>query len=252
MDGFYDEPENGTRTRGQQQLYIDATSWRNWYYVSFDSLLALRQSGDADALDYAETHFRPYPIPLDSAEAVTLTPEGDSVGVYTYWYDVFGRGLTVNHRTGFRPTAPQAEPARWDIAFHRQNVRTNGGAALRTGYTDMAQLPDSSSVLLSDLAQESAHAGDLFHEDEFSQNEVWTDNSRMLDCYIGNQGIRINRTLSSWLVVMLPPIPPSFTHDRNIYIVRTREGRYAALQLANYMSPDGTKCFLTINYRYPY
>lgn len=33
--------------------------------------------------------------------------------------------------------------------------------------------------------------------------------------------------------------------------MRTPDGEYAALQLENYQNALGTKCHLTINYRYP-
>ena len=62
----------------------------------------------------------------------------------------------------------------------------------------------------------------------------------------------INRLLSSWLQLYIPPIPPAFTHDSHVFIIRMKDGTYAALQLANYISPEGDKCWLTINYRYPY
>ena len=90
-----------------------------------------------------------------------------------------------------------------------------------------------------------------FTEDEWTENAVWADQSQMLNCYIGSQGIRINNVLSSWLTVDLPPIPPAFTHNNHIFVLRLSDGTYAALQLANYLSPSGTKCFLTINYKYP-
>ena len=35
-------------------------------------------------------------------------------------------------------------------------------------------------------------------------------------------------------------------------VCENADGTYAALQLANFVSPEGKKCFLTINYKYPY
>lgn len=73
----------------------------------------------------------------------------------------------------------------------------------------------------------------------------------MLLGLIGNQGIDINSTLSSWLTIDIPPMPPAFTLDSRVYILRLDDGSLAALQLENYQSNTGTKCCLTIKYRYP-
>ena len=42
-------------------------------------------------------------------------------------------------------------------------------------------------------------------------------------------------------------------HDEQACIHRSfEEWEYAALQLENYIGTDGTKCWLKINYKYPY
>lgn len=72
----------------------------------------------------------------------------------------------------------------------------------------------------------------------------------MLNGLIGNQGIEINPVLSSWLTVSIPPIPPVFTLNNHVFIVRFSDGTHAALQLENYLSATGTKCCLAINIRF--
>ena len=91
-----------------------------------------------------------------------------------------------------------------------------------------------------------------FTEDEWSENEVWDSQEQMLMCYVPSQGIEINKVLSSWLSMEIPPMPPSFSMNNHVFILRLKNGSYAALQLENYLSPKGAKCYLTINYRYPY
>ena len=88
--------------------------------------------------------------------------------------------------------------------------------------------------------------------DEWTQNEVWVDQSKMLQSLIGCQGIKINRVLSSWLRLDIPPMPPAFSIDTHVFLIRFANAKVAAVQLQNYMSADGTKCWLTINYKYPY
>lgn len=234
FDGVYDEPQATTTKEGQ--LYIDATSWTTWNYVDLDSLATLKANGQTEELSRRQQTFYSIAIPQEETEGT------DSCGIYTYWYDCFGQGLSVNHLDSYYHTDPQADPEHWSLAFHRNNVRTNGGEAVRTSYTSMDELPASSADF----------SGLPFEQDTWSENTVWVDQSRMLQCYVGNQGIKVNQVLSSWLTISLPSIPPTFTMDSHVYLVRFPNGKIAALQLENYMDSEGTKCYLTINYRYPY
>lgn len=84
------------------------------------------------------------------------------------------------------------------------------------------------------------------------ENEVWDSQSQMLQSLVPSQGIKLNRVLSSWLKMIIPPMPPQFVHNNHIFILRLADSTYAALQLEDYLSLTGTKCYLTINYKYPY
>ncbi|AEA20432.1 HmuY family protein [Prevotella denticola] len=237
FDGIYDEvPATPTVTEGQ--LLVDATSWKDWYYVDFDSLRTYIEQKDTAGLLKAQTHFAHFPIPTTLSGGA-----GDGqTGIYTYWFDVFGKGISVNEKRSFTPADAQKEPPSWSIAFHRNNVRTNGGAVLETNYKSMSELPKSSIDFL----------GATFQPDEWSENEVWADQSQMLQSLIGCQGIKINKVLSTWLRLDIPPMPPAFTMNSHVFIIRMKNGNYAAVQLENYMNAEGAKCWLTINYKYPY
>lgn len=236
FDDIYDQPQE-TAVPARGQVCIDATSWSDWYYVDLKQLHALTLAGDEDSLLKAQTQFEPYPIPT------TLTSETDGkTGQYLYWYDVFGAGISNNEFRQFTPCDAQGEPEEWSFAVHRNNVRTHGGAVLKTQYTSMDQLPESSEAF-RDME---------FTADEWTQNEVWDSQEQMLLGLVPSQGIEINRTLSSWLTLDIPPMPPAFTHDKHVFILRLSDGTCAALQLEDYLSAKGTKCWLTINYKYPY
>lgn len=229
LDDLYDEPSEDM-TLEEGQLYVDASSWTDWYYIDLNAVKDgfVKREIPTDALD-------------DSASPLSES-SGEVPGLYTYWYDVFVVGISKYEFRSFTPTAPQEDPESWHIAVHRNNVRTNGGAAYETTFTSMAELPESSE----------AFADATFTPDTWNELDVWTVRSQMLQGLIGNQGININPVLSSWLKVSLPPIPPAFTLNNHVFIVRFDDGTYAALQLANYISTKGTKCCLTINYKYPY
>ena len=134
------------------------------------------------------------------------------------------------------------EPAHWSIAVHRNNVRTNNAAVIETSYTSIDQLPEQSADF----------SGSDMKADEWDDADVWVDQTQMIQGIVGCQGIKINKVLSSWLTISLPPIPPAFTSNSHVFLIRFSNGKYAAVQLENYMNAAGTKCWLTINYRYPY
>ncbi len=235
LEDIYDEPQEVVPVEGQ--LIIDATDWENWYYIDLPKLHELSESGDKEGLMIAQTTHTPYPIPM----TLTGAHDGKS-GQYLYWFDVWGEGLKNNKFQEFTPCDAQPEPESWSFAVHRNNVRTNGGGVYETEYTSMSELPESSSAF------EKAR----FTEDEWSENEVWDSQEKMLLSLVPSQGIEINKVLSSWLAMSIPPVPPAFHHNSHIFILRMRDGTYAALQLADYISSEGTKCWLTINYKYPY
>ena len=209
--GIYDEDRGDETGVKPGQLYIDATSWNDWYYIDLDSLVDLIDKGDAAALQQAQTKFTPWPIPqTENTEAMR-----DSSGMYIYWFDIFGKGMSNYERRGYKPTAPQPEPEHLD------------------------EVPDSAQ----------AFADKTFTPDTWSERDVWVDRKEMPNCIMGNQGIKINQVLSSWLVFNIPPIPPTYTFNNHVFILRTKDGEYFALQLANYTDTKGTTCYLTINYR---
>ena len=227
-DDLYDKPSKDM-TLEEGQLYVDASSWTDWYYID---------------LEDTKKEFVKMSIPTEESSALNskLSTPNSQPGLYTYWYDVFGAGLSNHEFRSFTPTAPQEEPEKWHIAVHRNNVRTNGGAAYETAFTSMADLPESSE----------AFKDATFTPDEWNELDVWTIRNQMLNGLIGNQGINVNPVLSSWLTVSLPPIPPSFTLNSHVFIIRFDDGTYAAIQLENYQNSAGVKCCLTMNYKYPY
>ena len=228
LDDIYDDPSNDV-TLKEGQLYVDASSWTEWYYI-----------------DLLDTNKEWVSMSIPTEKLPTLSPQPSALspqpGIYTYWYDVFGAGLSNHEFQSFTPTAEQPEPEKWHIAVHRNNVRTNGGAAHETSYTSMSELPESSE----------AFADATFTPDTWNELDVWTIREQMLQGFVGNQGIRVNPVLSSWLKLEIPPVPPAFTLNNHVFIVRFDDDTYAAIQLENYQNAAGVKCCLTINYKYPY
>ena len=71
------------------------------------------------------------------------------------WYDVFGEGISNNEFRESYPTIRQPEPKHWDLAFHRNNVRTKGGAAIETSITDISKVGSHSVFSTIDFERDT-------------------------------------------------------------------------------------------------
>lgn len=226
LSGVYDEPIGNEALTLDSQLYIDASDWSKWHYID---------------LTESNPHWQEYEIPFPRSTVEATTPQSEKSGIYTYRYDIFGAGISNYEYLGFAPTDKQTEPENWTFAVHRNNVRTNGCGVCETSYMSIAELPTD----LKWLEQLE------YTEDEWNQTDVWAIKDRMLSGIIASQGIYINNILSDWLDMLIPPMPPAFSINSHVFILKLTDGSFAALQLADYMSASGKKCCLTINYKYP-
>ena len=238
FNDVYDEPETETRSTTDGHLYVDASNWLEWHYIDLRAVA----EGTAASTDFnTSALWQTIEIPILETSEESFEGNKENAGLYTYWYDVFGEGISNQEYMGFTPTGPQPEPEQWTFAVHRNNVRTNGCMAAETDFTSLSQIPQDSDWI-STLT---------FTPDEWNQTEVWTVQDRMLNGIIGNQGIYINQVLSGWLKMKILPMPPTFEINRHIFILKLPDGTFAALQLEDYMNSSGSKCCLSINYKYP-
>ena len=238
LEGIYDEPETDTRATTEGHLYIDASNWHEWHYIDLKEV-----AGRVSECDDFNTSslWKTMEIPTLETSEEPLVSNSEKAGIYYYWYDVFGEGISKSEYRGFISTPPQSEPEKWTFAVHRNNVRTNGCLVAETDFTSLTEIPGDSKWI-STLA---------FKPDEWNQTDVWVVQDRMLNGIIGNQGIHINNVLSGWLKMVIPPMPPLFEINRHVFILKLPDGTFAALQLEDYMNTSGTKCCLSINYKYP-
>lgn len=131
------------------------------------------------------------------------------------------------------------EPTNWDIATHRWDIRTNGGAALETDYTS-----------LDDLEASGAIPSGTYVEDSWYEY-VSVDMSGMMSGDIGYLACYVNSELSKMMDVDTDNMPPTYTPSGKVYVVRLSDGNYIALILSNYMNAKGTKGYLTIDFICP-
>ena len=147
----------------------------------------------------------------------TLTGYGTvyiNTSVYANWvYLDFAEAETVT----VDMTAGDPEPGQWDMAVHRYDVKTNGDAAF-----------------VSDIMTDDVIAIDM--SGMMQGNIVYAE-----DWY--------NPELSRWLDVDTSTMPPIYTKSDNVFVLRLPDGRDIAIRLDNYMDGNGTKGYMTIQYK---
>lgn len=131
-------------------------------------------------------------------------------------------------------------PADWDFAIHRYDAKTNNGTVAECDATDFNSLPAIKSL------PENA-----FIPDEWSKNRIIIDLSKMMEGIVVRKDDYYNPCLSKWLHVDTSTMPPIYTPSGKIYILRIKDGSYAAIRLKNYMNDAAVKGFMTIDYLYP-
>ncbi len=128
-------------------------------------------------------------------------------------------------------------PAAWDVALHRYDAKTCGGAVAETSARDFSELS-------------TATIGE-FTGDVWTQQQIVTDMSHMMDGYLSYQPSDYNPCLSQWLDVDTSSMPPTYTLSGKIYLIRLADGTCAAVRLSNFMNASSVKGYLTIEYLYP-
>lgn len=224
MDGIYDDAPADTDfsegitvtdANGRMTLFLNACSYTQWHYINLNDLTVTS---------------------LDIPTALTGDWDGQSGWTYNL---VEGTRYT---QLSTVQTDAQPEPESWDLAIHHFDVRTHNGAALMTDATSIDQLAPN----------QGQYANESWTYDSWTTNQVITDLTAMMAFRIGYQNINVNKVLSTWATMDFSTPPPTYDSTGKVYIVKLADGTLAALHLKSYISPAGTKGYLTIDIKYPY
>ena len=131
-------------------------------------------------------------------------------------------------------------PEDWDFAIHRYDIKTNEGAVLQTSYTNFDDLQSFGKV----------PAGE-FSEDVWTTDKVAIDMTGMMDDNIIYTDSYRNAVFSGWLNVDTSTMPPIYTMTKNIYLIRLKDGSYAAVRFTNYMDAKSIKGYISFDYVSP-
>lgn len=112
---------------------------------------------------------------------------------------------------------------------------------METGFTGFSALQNASAM-----------PEGVYVDDVWTTAKVAIDMSGMMDGNIVYMESYYNEELSKWLNVDKSNMPPTYTLSNKVYMVKLKDGTYAAVRLTNYMNASGVKGFMTIDYIYPF
>ncbi|MCM1042127.1 MAG: HmuY family protein [Bacteroides sp.] len=128
-------------------------------------------------------------------------------------------------------------PAQWDIALHRENIKTNQGSALKTAATSLNALTEVPS--------------DEFTADVMTDSTLVVDMSQMMEGIIGYAKSELNMVLNGW-VSRGDAMPPVYTVSDNIFVVKSKDGKYTKIKFTSYKNDMDKTGFATFSYEYDF
>lgn len=153
---------------------------------------------------------------------------------YTSWIYIDFHNQTVDSVDFLKQTI---EPNEWDIAIHRYDVKTNGAVVMATNYKDFPELWATNGAI-----------GEAFYPDVKNDSVLISfDMGTGELLYYPSQ---VNRVFN-WVEFSLETMPPTYTSNHNVFIVRLKDQTLLALRLESYANDQAQKGFMTIKYCYP-
>ena len=120
------------------------------------------------------------------------------------------------------------------IAIHRHDVKTNGGAIMKTSFESFNELIGLKKVPEGEFVEDipAADPSADLQSDEV-KGKISVDMSGMMEGNIGYIPSTLNLEIEDWLI-MYGGMPPSFKFSPNVYLVRMPDNTYIGLKIDKY------------------
>ncbi len=137
-------------------------------------------------------------------------------------------------------------PPEWTMALHRYDCITNGGSAYETTYTDLDKFVEDAGNGTYQMP-----SAEEFTADE--PGKITIDMSGMMDGKIEYADHSFNKVLGKWLTIDTSSMPPIYTPSNKVYILKDKDGQYAAIQFTGFSNPNDydKKGYISFKYEYP-
>lgn len=151
---------------------------------------------------------------------------------YTDWvYFSFGKGEIVT------VADPQTDLS-WDIAFHRGDIKLNGGkSGSGQGEAVNTQKTDWNAVT------EAPATG-------YVKDEIGTITTAFTGTGIETAEEPFSQTLSGWITIDTSNPPPKYTYHNWVYVVKSADGKYVKLQIYDYKDAKNNGAYISFRYQY--
>ncbi|MDR1415482.1 MAG: HmuY family protein [Odoribacteraceae bacterium] len=157
-------------------------------------------------------------------------------GTYTINASDYTKWVYFSFETGAEVTVTDpATDLSWDVAFHRYDVQTNGGAS-GSGLGGAIQTTARSFAEVTTLPTTGFTADSVANINYGGMPPAYADGSK-------------NSVLATWIVLDLstmPPPPPTFSNV--VYVVRSASGKRAKMLLTDNTNDEGVSGHVTFSY----
>ena len=225
---------------------------------------------------------RPNPDPIvedDKDENPKVDPStGLEVKTITFDVSAYDKFVYFSFKNGlvYISDEQSKDLKNWDIAFHRADIRTNGGKSSAIGAVGAAF--ETPATLLSEKVE--IPSGDKFETDiDYVVSVSHTDETGVIQTYLpvspvlttktkpvldkdgnpvrGDNGFIKYEIIRRGAIVMdLSQMPPRMELSRKVYLIRTPDGSYAKVKISKYGRKPNTPMgdpgrLLRMDYVYP-
>ena len=126
----------------------------------------------------------------------------------------------------------------WDIAFHSRHVRLNGG----TSGAGLAEAFDAGVVDWKSITK-AVDSG--YTKDTFEDNILYAGNGPTGPIMVGTD---LNLVFENAFDFDANTHPPTYLANMNVYVFRTRTGKYAKIMLTDYYNDMGESGYISFDY----
>lgn len=173
----------------------------------------------------------------EAAGAGTIYIDATSYAKWTY---IDFQSATIDTTMLSADGSENGDVLSWDFAVHRYDTKTNEGLVMETSFMSLDAFAESGKL------PDGEWVADIW-----TDSTVTIDMSGMMDGEIVYAPSYYNAELSKWLDVDTSTMPPVYALSGKVYLLKTADGRMAAIRLSNYMNESKVKGYMTIDYIYP-
>lgn len=151
---------------------------------------------------------------------------------YKDWkYFSFEKGALVE-------VSDYANDLSWDIAFHRGDVRLNGGKSGK----GQAEAVNTTKTNWNEVT-EAPGLG-------YMKDEIGKVTTAFTGTGIEDEDQPFSQTLATWITIDTSNPPPKYTYNNWIYVIKTASGKYVKLQIYDYKDAKNSGAYISFKFQY--